>query len=186
LSSLASLLKRQSFAIHPPINMPFNADDLLVLLKASSPEAVENVLVDAWRYRHDGISETRRMTWKSSLGDASDDDVCRLVVAADQLVRDCVYKSSDEKQMETIFPANFHKNLKKLLGKLIGKHLSSWRSDALSNQVSAPKLLDFGMCVSLCLSVSLSLCLSVSLSLCLSVSLSLCLSVSLSLVYFAL
>jgi hypothetical protein len=34
--------------------MPFNAASLMVLLKAQSPQAIDGLLVDTFRYRADG------------------------------------------------------------------------------------------------------------------------------------
>ncbi|KAB1272287.1 COMM domain-containing protein 9 [Camelus dromedarius] len=41
-----------------------------------------------------------------------------------------------------LFPENFHQNLKNLLTKIILEHVSTWRGEAQTNQISLPRLVD--------------------------------------------
>jgi hypothetical protein len=69
-----------------------------------------------------------------------------LFTAIDQLIRDVLYQgASDAASVVSVFPADFHADLKRLLTKIIVARVESWRESAAANQVSAPRLVDFGM-----------------------------------------
>jgi len=124
--------------------MPFDAQILLLLLKAKSPKFIDEFFVDTFRYRQDGVSEKKRTEWKDALG-ISDEEVRKLYDAVDQVIRQCLYLGLEKDDIagNAVFPPNFHTNLKALLAKIIASHLVEWREASMNNMVSPPKLIDF-------------------------------------------
>lgn len=50
---------------------------------------------------------------------------------------------TDPKAVYDLFPENFHKNLRELISKIIAENMPLWRTNAINQQVSLPKLIDF-------------------------------------------
>jgi uncharacterized protein YdaT len=123
--------------------MPIEWKNLELLLRAKSPDAVDAVLVDAYRFRFEGLSKQKKTSWTESL-ELKNNELDQLYPNVDQLVREALYVSgSDETAVLGIFPTDFHPQLKKLLNKLIVSHIADWREQAVPQQISAPKLVDF-------------------------------------------
>jgi hypothetical protein len=137
---------------------------LAALLKAPGPEAVDTVLVDCFRFRHEALPASCEARWAATLSSSADE--CQAVRATHaarppnrsraerrralpQLFRDGVALVQaalySESGLQTAFPPGFHANLKGLLAKLITPHLPEWRAAAAGSLVSPPKLLDFGL-----------------------------------------
>ena len=71
----------------------------------------------------------------------------QLFAAVDHVIRRVLYQClTDAEGVATVFPADFHADLKKLITKIVLAHYDAWHESASANQVSAPRLLDFGMC----------------------------------------
>lgn len=50
---------------------------------------------------------------------------------------------TEPKAISELFPGNFHKNLRELITKIIAENMPLWRTNAVNEQVSLPKLVDF-------------------------------------------
>lgn len=112
------------------------------LLKASKPEQVDSIIVDSFRYRHDGITMAKKKEYCTNLG-ITEAEADALFKSSSALVHKAVYLNVDGNGLAQLFPAGFHPNLQKLLSKLLQTHLAEWREAALQCEVSAPKLMDF-------------------------------------------
>jgi hypothetical protein len=110
--------------------MPFDPKALLLLLKATKPETIDNIFVDAFRHRQDGLSVDKRKTWSESLQNASVEDTnavslqiqvqydnslhlgLQLFASVDQLIRECLYLGLTIEQVPEVFPKDFHAQLR--------------------------------------------------------------------------
>jgi hypothetical protein len=131
---------------------------LLTLLKARAPAAVEAVLLDCFRYRHEGLSAARVEAWAASLPGATSavsrggaawrgagSQLCSrfrgaqeleaLSVSATRLVQQCVFAAEDAAGVGAQFPSDFHPQLKSLLARIVEAHLAEWRRAAAAQQV---------------------------------------------------
>jgi len=124
--------------------MPFDAQILLLLLKAKSPKVIDDIFVDVFRYRQDGVSVKKKTEWREALG-ISDEEVGKLYDSVDQLIRQCLYLGLEREDISgnAVFPQGFHTNLKALLAKILASHMVEWREASMNNMVSPPKLIDF-------------------------------------------
>jgi len=67
-----------------------------------------------------------------------------MISSISQLIRLALFNSTtDPKEVFSLFPDDFHKNLRELLSKLIAENMPSWRAETISQQVSLPRLTDF-------------------------------------------
>lgn len=64
-----------------------------------------------------------------------------MIESVRKLVKIAVYENSAS--IDPLFPSNFHKDLKNLILQIINARLPQWKEDALRNQCSLPKLIDF-------------------------------------------
>lgn len=116
------------------------SEGLLALLHASRPEDVAAVLDDAFRFRHESLSDARLAAWRADRlgGKPSEEDVVALAASARWLVRRALYDGA-----AGALPDGFHADLGKLLGKVVKARLAEWRRGAAAAQVCPPKLVDF-------------------------------------------
>ncbi|XP_059961023.1 COMM domain-containing protein 9 isoform X3 [Mesoplodon densirostris] len=69
--------------------------------------------------------------------------ILQLLQALHRLTRLVVFRDlSSAEAILALFPENFHPNLKNLLTKIILEHVSTWRAEAQTNQISLPRLVD--------------------------------------------
>ncbi|XP_033973346.1 COMM domain-containing protein 9 [Trematomus bernacchii] len=120
-------------------------DSLQLLLKAPSKDAVRDVCVQSHRGGGRRLTETTAETLSIS------------TVQAEQLVHSLHVLShhvlflglSSPEQILSLFPDSFHSSLKNLITKILLENSPTWRSEALSDQISLPQLKDLDWTVSM-------------------------------------
>jgi len=115
----------------------FFSQGCLHLLKASSKKVVDQIFVEIFKNRVGEIP----MLIKDSLMSAlllNEAQVIELVESIRYLEKVALYENSSN--LDSFFPASFHKDLKGLILQIIGSHLSLWRQDCIDSLVSLPKL----------------------------------------------
>jgi hypothetical protein len=154
------------------VNMPADPALLLLLLKAKSPRAIDSIFLDTFRSRFDGLGDEQKSAWVAALEitDAEaqsvrgfwlrfvQSNVCdqfgfffvpQLFYAVDQLIRAFLYSgAADADAAAALFPSDFHSSLQQLITKILLARGDSWRESSAANQISAPRLVDFGMLLS--------------------------------------
>ncbi|XP_064386829.1 COMM domain-containing protein 9-like [Halichondria panicea] len=120
-----------------------DAASLQFLLKAQSKAVVVNVSREAFVHRGGKAPDLVVASVAKSL-DIQPSDALKLLTSLGALITTVLYEGlADSASIATLFPENFHKNLKGLLSDTIAKNLPDWKSQALQNQVSLPRLVDF-------------------------------------------
>ncbi|XP_058965839.1 COMM domain-containing protein 9 [Pocillopora verrucosa] len=116
---------------------------LTLLLKAQSKEFVRTLFHEAFSYRSDAVSVSVLKNVAASL-DAGLDEARLLMESLVAVVRAALFEClTDPKAVYDLFPENFHKNLRELISKIIAENMPLWRTNAINEQVSLPKLIDF-------------------------------------------
>ncbi|XP_018621329.1 COMM domain-containing protein 9 isoform X2 [Scleropages formosus] len=112
-----------------------------MLLKAPSKDAVRQLCKDSFP---SGAPESRQLieraaaTLSVSAGEAQ-----RLLLALHTLSHHILFHSLvAPEQILALFPEAFHPSLKNLLTKILLEQSPTWRSEALANQISLPRLLE--------------------------------------------
>ncbi|XP_006642502.2 COMM domain-containing protein 9 [Lepisosteus oculatus] len=114
---------------------------LQLLLKASSKDVVRQLVQ---RCFPPGAAESRSLmeTAASSLS-VTGEESQQLLRALHTLSRHVVLHGlASPEQILGVFPDGFHPSLKNLLTKILLEQSPSWRSEALSNQIALPRLVD--------------------------------------------
>ncbi|XP_074639654.1 COMM domain-containing protein 9-like [Acropora palmata] len=120
--------------VFPPLNL---------LLKAQSKDFVRTLLHEAFRYRNDTAPLSVIQTVSASL-DLGPNESQQLLESLISLVSAAMFECLTEpKAISELFPGNFHKNLRELITKIIAENMPLWRTNAVNEQVSLPKLVDF-------------------------------------------
>ncbi|PFX23669.1 COMM domain-containing protein 9-like [Stylophora pistillata] len=116
---------------------------LALLLKAQSKEFVRTLFHEAFRYRADAVPVSVLKNVAASL-DAGLDEARLLMESLVTVVHAALFEClTDPKAVYDLFPENFHKNLRELISKIIAENMPLWRTNAINQQVSLPKLIDF-------------------------------------------
>ncbi|XDV43199.1 hypothetical protein PO909_011717 [Leuciscus waleckii] len=114
---------------------------LQLLLKAPSKDVVRQICADSFpagAYKRQSVIEKTA----NSLSVSSSEAV-QLLTAFHTVSHEVVYQNlTSPEQILSIFPESFHSNLKNLITKILLENSVTWRNDALSNQISLPKLVD--------------------------------------------
>lgn len=119
-----------------------NSQPLLHLLNAPNAQLVDDILITCFQFRHDGLSDKKKATWAQTL-QIKESEVDELSKSVSELIHESVYiGATAPDQVATLLPSDFHGNLRGLLCKKIALKVPAWRSAALNNQVSPPKLID--------------------------------------------
>ncbi|XP_005933571.1 COMM domain-containing protein 9 [Neolamprologus brichardi] len=112
--------------------------NLQLLLKAPSKDAVREVCVQSQR----GLSQRLTESTAATLG-ISEAQAAQLVQSLHALSHYVLfYNLSSPEQILAIFPESFHSSLKNLITKILLENSATWRTEALSNQISLPQLKD--------------------------------------------
>ncbi|XP_068673677.1 COMM domain-containing protein 9-like [Montipora foliosa] len=120
--------------VFPPLNL---------LLKAQSKDFVRTLFHEAFRYRNSTVPISVLQTVADSL-DVGLDEARQLLDSIVSVVCAALFECLTEpKAIYVLFPENFHKNLRELLSKIIAENMPLWRTNAINEQVSLPKLIDF-------------------------------------------
>ncbi|XP_024608385.1 COMM domain-containing protein 9 isoform X1 [Neophocaena asiaeorientalis asiaeorientalis] len=118
------------------------------LLKASSKDVVRQLCQESFSSSALGSKKLLDVTCSSlsvtqEEAEQGSPSVLQLLQALHRLTRLVVFRDlSSAEAVLALFPENFHQNLKNLLTKIILEHVSTWRAEAQTNQISLPRLVD--------------------------------------------
>ncbi|XP_075933703.1 COMM domain-containing protein 9 [Anarhichas minor] len=113
-------------------------DNLQLLLKAPSKDAVRDVCVQSHRRTSQRLVETTAETLNVTAAQAA-----QLVHSLHVLSHHVLYYNlGSPEQILHLFPDSFHSSLKNLITKILLENSPTWRTEALSDQVSLPQLKD--------------------------------------------
>ncbi|XP_070764029.1 COMM domain-containing protein 9 [Enoplosus armatus] len=115
---------------------PEHFDNLQLLLKAPSKDAVRDVCVQSHRGPSRRLAETTAVTLSIPAVQAA-----QLVQSLHLLSQHVLfYNLSSPEQILALFPESFHSSLKNLITKILLENSPTWRTESLSNQISLPQL----------------------------------------------
>ncbi|KAK2880634.1 COMM domain-containing protein 9 [Channa argus] len=110
--------------------------NLQLLLKAPSKDAVRDVCVQSHRGPNRRLIETTAAALSIPAAQAA-----QLVQSLYILSHHILFHNlSSPEQILALFPESFHSSLKNLITKILLENSPSWRTEALSNQISLPQL----------------------------------------------
>ncbi|KAL1257837.1 hypothetical protein QQF64_011081 [Cirrhinus molitorella] len=114
---------------------------LQLLLKAPSKDAVRQICTESYPA---GASKCQLVVEKTANAlSVSHSEAIQLLTAFHMLSHHVVYQNlTSPEQIVSVFPESFHSNLKNLITKIILENSVTWRNEALSSQISLPKLVD--------------------------------------------
>ncbi|KAF4080997.1 hypothetical protein AMELA_G00155820 [Ameiurus melas] len=114
---------------------------LQLLLKAPSKDVVRQICVDSFPSRaHESQSLVDGAARALSVSGA---EAVQVLTAFHLLSRHVVFHGfTAPEQIQSVFPATFHSNLKNLITKILLEQSMTWRNEALSSQISLPRLAD--------------------------------------------
>lgn len=116
---------------------------LQLLLKAQSKAIVVNVCRETFLHRNGKVPDMVMASTAKTL-DIQPSEASKLFSALMVLVKTVLYEGlTDTSSISALFPGDFHKNLKGLLSDIMAKNISEWRTQALNDQVSLPRLVNF-------------------------------------------
>ncbi|CAC5388335.1 COMMD9 [Mytilus coruscus] len=120
-----------------------NFDSLNVLLKASSKDIVIRLCNEAAVHSGTRFSATITTTAADCLS-VDKRNAQQVLQSLKSLLQAAIFQGyTSPTELQTLFPGNFHKNLRDLLIKIIVDNINSWKTYAINNQVSLPRLVDF-------------------------------------------
>ncbi|XP_038561359.1 COMM domain-containing protein 9 isoform X1 [Micropterus salmoides] len=109
---------------------------LQLLLKAPSKDAVRDVCIQSHRGPSRRLAETTASTLSIPAAQAA-----QLVQSLHRLSHHVLFNNlSSPEQILALFPESFHTSLKNLITKILLENSPTWRTDALSDQISLPQL----------------------------------------------
>ncbi|XP_076027307.1 COMM domain-containing protein 9 [Genypterus blacodes] len=110
--------------------------NLQLLLKAPSKDAVRDVCVQSHGAPSRRLAETTAATFSIPVAQAT-----QLVQSLHTLSRHVLFHNlSSPDQILALFPDSFHSSLKNLITKILLEQSPTWRTEALSHQISLPQL----------------------------------------------
>ncbi|KAM9352542.1 COMM domain-containing protein 9-like [Symphorus nematophorus] len=111
-------------------------NNLQLLLKAPSKDAVRDVCVQSHRGPSRRLAESTAATLSIPAAQAA-----QLVRSLHFLSHHVLfYNLSSPEQILDLFPDSFHSSLKNLITKILLENSPTWRTEALSHQISLPQL----------------------------------------------
>ncbi|XP_036963282.1 COMM domain-containing protein 9 [Acanthopagrus latus] len=115
---------------------PEHFNNLQLLLKAPSKDAVRDVCVQSHRGPSRRLAETTAATLSIPAAQAA-----QLVQSLHVLSHHVLfYNLSSPEQILEVFPESFHSSLKNLITKILLENSPTWRTEAVGNQISLPQL----------------------------------------------
>ncbi|XP_032895131.1 COMM domain-containing protein 9 [Amblyraja radiata] len=117
------------------------AEPLQLLLKAPSKDVVRHLCRECFSSAapNSTLLVDNAVTNLSITSEEAQQLICSLHCFTRQVVFQGL---TSAEEIFPLFPDNFHQNLKNLLTKIILENVASWRSEALANQISLPRLID--------------------------------------------
>uniref|UniRef100_A0A8C1TTE3 COMM domain containing 9 n=1 Tax=Cyprinus carpio TaxID=7962 RepID=A0A8C1TTE3_CYPCA len=114
---------------------------LQLLLKAPSKDAVRKICTESYPAGASNCPSVVEQT--ANALSVSNCEAIQLLTAFHMLSHHVVYQNlTSPEQILPIFPESFHSNLKNLITKFLLENSVTWRNEALSSQISLPKLVD--------------------------------------------
>lgn len=119
-------------------------EDLKLLLQAPGKETVIEICNDLMLPSDHQTSGSMQVQSIAKAMNIEKEQSQKLHTALGRLLKKALFvDTQDPEILLALFPANFHNNLKELLVKIILDNQARWRKEAISNQVSMPRLADF-------------------------------------------
>ncbi|GAB5368226.1 hypothetical protein AAMO2058_001300900 [Amorphochlora amoebiformis] len=118
------------------------ASDAILELEGKEEKLVKRLLQDSFRYRCDGMSESKLDGISEALG-VEKVRAKEVISELQRVISGTLYDSRDRNGTVKLLPKSASKNLKILLANEIADQLPRWRESSVSNLVSPPKLIDF-------------------------------------------
>ncbi|XP_029378262.1 COMM domain-containing protein 9 [Echeneis naucrates] len=112
--------------------------NLQLLLKAPSKDAVRDVCLQSHRAPSRRLAEATAATLGVPVSQAAE-LVRSLHVLSHHVL---FYNLSSPEQILALFPESFHSSLKNLITKILLENSPTWRTEAVSDQISLPQLKD--------------------------------------------
>uniref|UniRef100_A0A3Q3X7E4 COMM domain-containing protein n=1 Tax=Mola mola TaxID=94237 RepID=A0A3Q3X7E4_MOLML len=110
--------------------------ELFLCPEAPSKDAVRDVCIQSHRGPSQQLTETTAATLNITAGQAA-----QLVQSLHVLSHHVLFHNlSSPEQILGLFPESFHSSLKNLITKILLENSPTWRTEALSNQISLPQL----------------------------------------------
>ncbi|XP_045174842.2 COMM domain-containing protein 9-like isoform X2 [Mercenaria mercenaria] len=121
-----------------------NFVDISCLVKAPSKDVVHKTCQEAFLYRdRRKVPEAVVSNIATQYG-ISPEEAKKLLMSLGSLMKSAVFQgSTDPSDLIKLFPSDFHKSLRDLLAKIMIENMSTWRAQAVNNQVSLPRMVDF-------------------------------------------
>ncbi|XP_076588617.1 COMM domain-containing protein 9 [Chaetodon auriga] len=117
---------------------PEHFTNLQLLLKAPSKDAVRDVCVQSHGAPSRRLAEVTAATFSIPAAQAA-----QLIQSLHLLSHHVLfYNLSSPEQILRLFPDSFHSSLKNLITKILLENSPTWRTEAVSNQISLPQLKD--------------------------------------------
>ncbi|XP_051503159.1 COMM domain-containing protein 9-like [Myxocyprinus asiaticus] len=114
---------------------------LQLLLKAPSKDVVRQICTDSFPAA--ALKSQSLVENTSNALSVSRDEAIQVLTGFHTLSHHVVFQNlSSPEQILSVFPESFHSNLKNLITKILLENSLSWRNEALSSQISLPKLVD--------------------------------------------
>ncbi|XP_040018641.1 COMM domain-containing protein 9 [Gasterosteus aculeatus] len=111
-------------------------DNLQLLLKAPSKDAVRDICVQSHRGTHRRLEETTAETMNVTTAQAA-----QLLRSLHLLSHHVLFHHlGSAEQILRLFPDSFHSSLKNLITKILLENSPTWRTEALRDQISLPQL----------------------------------------------
>ncbi|KAL4225753.1 COMM domain-containing protein 9 [Mactra antiquata] len=112
--------------------------------RASSKELVHKTCQEAFLYRDRRKVPDNVVTNIATQYGIKVDEAKKLLISLGALLKTAVFQgSTDPADLVGLFPSNFHKNMRDLLAKIMIENMSTWKLQAVNNQVSLPRMVDF-------------------------------------------
>lgn len=125
-------------------SLQINFEILLLLLKASSKQQVVEICQDAFKHREKEIAPNYVLKPITESFSIEFSEASKLFTALCSIIKFVLFHGhSSTESIASLFPDDFHKNLRDLLSKIISEKYTSWRTLAVSDSVSVPRLAEF-------------------------------------------
>ncbi|KFM60155.1 COMM domain-containing protein 9, partial [Stegodyphus mimosarum] len=121
-----------------------NFEVLLLLLKATSKQQVLEICQNAFKYREKEIPPNQLLKPLAEAFSIETDEASKLFIALSSFIKFVLFHGySSSENISSLFPDDFHKHLRDLLSKIISEKFSTWRTSAVTDSVSVPRLAEF-------------------------------------------
>ncbi|XP_059831426.1 COMM domain-containing protein 9 [Hypanus sabinus] len=116
-------------------------ESLRLLLKAPSKDVVRHLCQES--FSSAATNSSRLVDNTVSSLSVTPEEAQQLISSIHHFTRQVVFQGlTSAEEIFPLFPDNFHQNLKNLLTKIILENVTSWRNEALANQISLPRLIN--------------------------------------------